>query len=67
MNVTKFDPTRLFKSGTLSILQNVLSLLNRPLLSSKNLHFQNEAKCATFLVKIIFIYMRMKNYFHIKG
>ena len=35
--------------------------------SSKNPHFQNEARCTTFLVKISFMRMRMKNYFHIKG
>ena len=33
----------------------------------KNPHFQNEAKCTIFLVKMSFIYMRMKNHFHIKG
>ena len=43
------------------------SYSNRPLPSSKNPHFQNEAKCATFLVKMSFICMRMKNHFHIKG
>ena len=31
------------------------SLANRPLPSSKNPHFQNEAKCTTFLVKINFV------------
>ena len=40
---------------------------NRPLLSSKNPHFQIEATCITFLVTMSFIYMRMKNHFHIKG
>ena len=40
---------------------------NRPLPSSKNPHFQNEVKGTTFLVKMIFICMRMKNDFHIKG
>ena len=32
-----------------------------------NPHFQNEAKCTTFLVKMSFICRRMKNHFHIKG
>ena len=32
---------------------------NRPLLSSKDPHFQNEAKCTTFLVKMSFIHMRL--------
>ena len=40
---------------------------NRPLPSSKNPHFRNEARCTTFLVKMSFICMRMKNDFHIKG
>ena len=40
---------------------------NRPLPSSKNPHFQNEARCTTFLVKMSFICMRIKNDFHIKG
>ena len=34
--------------------------------SSKNPHFQNEAKCTTFLVKISFICMRI-NHFHINA
>ena len=41
--------------------------LTRPPPSSKNPHFQNEARCTTFLVKMSFICMRMKNDFHIKG
>ena len=35
--------------------------VNRSLPSSKNPHFQNEARCTTFLVKMSFIYTRMKN------
>ena len=31
-----------------------LKCLNRPLVSSKNSHFQNEAKCTIFLVKMSF-------------
>ena len=45
-----------------SLMQN-----NRPLPSSENPHFQNEARCTTILVKMNFICMRMKNDFHIKG
>ena len=41
--------------------------LNRPLPSSKNPHFQNKARCTTFLVKMSFICMRIKNDFLIKG
>ena len=33
-----------------------VNCLNRPLPSSKNPHFQNEAKCTTFLVKMSFIW-----------
>ena len=40
--------------------------MNRPLPSSTSPHFQNETKCTTFLVKMSFICMRMKNHFHIK-
>ena len=36
---------------------------NRPLQSSKNPHFQNEAKCTTFLVKMSFIYFLNVLYF----
>ena len=42
-------------------------LYNSPLPSSKDPPFQNEANCTTFLVKMSFICMRMKNNFHIKG
>ena len=34
-------------------------LANRPLPSSKNPHFQNEAKCTTFLVEMSFVCMRL--------
>ena len=40
---------------------------NRPFLSSKNSHFQNEAKCETFVVKMSFICIIIKNHFHING
>ena len=40
---------------------------NRPLPSSWNPQFQHEAKCKPFLVKMSFIRIRMKYYFHIKG
>ena len=44
-----------------------VKLVNRSLPSSKNPHFQNEARCTTFLVEMSFICMRIKNDFHIKG
>ena len=34
---------------------------NRPFPSSKNYHFQNEARCETFLVKMSYICMKIKN------
>ena len=33
----------------------------------KKPHFQNEANCKTFLLKMTFICMRIKNHFHING
>ena len=46
---------------------HVSKVANRPLPSSENPQFQNEAKCTNFHVKMSFICMRMKNHFHIKG
>ena len=40
---------------------------NRPFPSSKKSHFQNEAKCETFFVKMSFICVLIKNHFHING
>ena len=40
---------------------------NRPFPSSKQSHFQNEAKCETFVVKMSFICIIIKNHFHING
>ena len=37
-----------------------LTLPNRPLPNSEDPHFQNEARCTTFLVKMSFICMRVK-------
>ena len=45
----------------------VNSVANKPFPSSKNPQIQNEAKSTTFLVKVSFISMRMKNHFHIRG
>ena len=54
--------------GAMSLLRtsHAYNQQNRPLLSFKNPHFQNEAKCTIFLVKMSFICMRIKNHFHIK-
>ena len=40
---------------------------NRPFPSSKKTHFQNEVKCETFVVKMSFICIIVKNHFHING
>ena len=43
------------------------SYANGPFTSSRNSHFQSEAKYNTFLVKINFICLRINSHFHIKG
>ena len=40
---------------------------NRPFPNSKKSHFQNEAKCETFVVKMSFICIIIKTHFHNKG
>jgi len=40
---------------------------NKPFPSSKKFHFQNEAKCEIFVVKMSFICIIIKNHFHING
>ena len=51
-----------FKSYDIVVMKR-----NRPFPSSKNSHFQNEAKCETFVVKMSFICIIIKNHFHING
>ena len=58
---------RLQPEGSPFPFKYALTLRNRPLPSSEDPHFQNEARCTTFLVKLSLICMRMKNDFHIKG
>ena len=41
--------------------------LNTPFPSSIKSHFQNEAKCETFVVKMSFICIIIKNHFHVNG
>ena len=47
------------------LLQEAIAKIaaNTPFLRSKNAHFQNEAKCKTFLVKMKFICTRLKSIF----
>ena len=40
---------------------------NRPFSSSKNSHLQSETKCKTFLMKMSYICMRIKNHFHVNS
>ena len=42
-----------------------IAMVNRPFPSSKNSHFQSEAKCKTSLVKMSFICMGIKHHFQI--
>ena len=53
------------------LVNSVLNLpdgqVNRPFPSSKKSHFQNEAKCETFVVKMSFICIIIKTHFHING
>ena len=70
--IATYYPIVYFSSDVTSYLNirecNVFLVKNsRPLPSSKNPHFQNKAKCTTLLVKMSFICIRMKNYFHMKG
>ena len=53
----------------LMILETLIAVRynNRSPPSSKNPHFQNEAKCTTFPVKMSLICLRMENHLHIKG
>ena len=77
--VPQTDLAKIFSPWRSPVIRGVLRALlysqrfkmslwkNRPFPSSKNPHFQNEAKCTTFLVKMSFICIRMKNHFHVKG
>ena len=42
-------------------------LHNTPFPSSKKSHFQNEARCETFVVKMSFICIIIKTHFHVNG
>ena len=49
------------------VYQPPQTTVNRPFPSSKKPHFQNEAKCETFVVKMSFICIIIENHFHING
>ena len=51
----------------LLIFYNSSRVGNRPFPSSKESHFQNEAKCETFVVKMRNICIIIENHFHING
>ena len=64
----KFQKLRFFSAQKVLFNSSQINELeNRPLPSSKNPPFQNEARCTTFLVKMSFICMRIENDLHIKG
>ena len=48
-------------------MTQITAQANRPFPSSKAFHFQNEAKYETFVVKMSYICVRIKNHFHING
>ena len=50
-----------------SLWNKYFGIAYRPFPSSKKSHFQNEAKCETFVVKMSFICIIIKNHFHING
>ena len=62
----RHSKSNLLSTTTLSTL-SVTAKRNWPFPSSKNSHFRNEAKLKTFLVKMKFICMRIKNHSHING
>ena len=53
--------------GGIRCIMGDVQVTYRPFPCSKNSHFQNEAKCKTFLVKTSFICMRIKTHFLIMG
>ena len=62
----KFDNLLSLDSKLLSLHWECLQVsILRPLTSSENSNFQNEAKCKTFLSKMSFICMAIENYFRI--
>ena len=62
----RHSKSNLLSTTTLSTL-SVTAKRNWPFPSSKNSHFRTKAKFKTFLVKMKFICMRIKNHFHING
>ena len=65
----KYNYVKILKSDWLSIaLNSTVSVMpNRPFPSSKKFHFQNKAKCETFVVEMSFICIIIKTHFHNKG
>ena len=55
------------RNGRMIIFTELQTGKNRPLPSSKNPLFQNEAKCTNYLVEMNFICVRITNHFHIQG
>ena len=57
----------LLLNNFLTALLYIIFFSNRPFPSSKKFHFQNEAKCETFVVEMSFICIIIKTHFHNKG
>ena len=49
------------------VVEGLLIWVSRPFQSYKNSHFQNEAKCKTYLVQMSFVCMKIYNPFLING
>ena len=61
--IFKFLSSRI--SSMLILVQ--LRSIRQAISSSKKSHFQSESKCETFVVKMTFICIIIKNHFHING
>ena len=66
-HIKKYLKLKLKLSAVDQVKQQMKATTNGPFPSCSNSHFQNEAKCKTFLVKISVICMGTKSHFHIDG
>ena len=62
--IFKFLSSRI---SSMLILVQLRSIRQASSTGSKKSHFQNESKCETFVVKMSFICIIIKNHFHING
>ena len=61
--IFKFLPSLISSMLILVQLRSIRQAISEP----KKSHFQNESKCETFVVKMSFICIIIKNHFHING